>query len=586
MRLTWQFINTQLGRKTTSIDETILKYFCDQPIYHVANNFANHFIHGVNSIIHKCDIKFNILDIQSPNMSFYLPKITLEGVRKIIENFDVNKSPGEDKISVKDILSGGENVVEILQIFVNKCIKFSQYPEKLKTAIIRPIYKSGNHKIYSNYRPIALADIVDKILQKHMTLMLIEYLNKNNIIHQNQYAFQKGKSCTKLILNFTEYINTELEQNKHILVLFVDLSKAFDTLIHEIVIQELERIGVVGPPLELIKSYLKDRKIIVEINKIRSEVYEVNVGVGQGTNISPILFIIYVNTLFKILRNCKALMFADDLAIIVSHINFNEAQTILQNNVNHLAHWAHDYGLLINVKKTKVMHIYNSYLRKNEKIEVKIHNNNCLHNFRQNCVCENIDQITSHTYLGALIDQDFKWNQHIFKVLNRIKQAIPALYNIKNIVDKHTIRNLYFAIVHPHILYCIISWGFIESGAMTQLIKMQKKILKVMLKCEVVSNDVNVYKYWNILPIKEQAKLCLICEKYFDYHGEEKDFDYETRASTREPFVTPKFVNRFGERTFKILMPKIWNQIPIHLRNLTNSKEIKKETKKWLSELN
>jgi hypothetical protein len=582
MRLAWRFINAKLGRSVSNIDDIILKYFNDLPIKRVADNFALEFIEGVQKVIHNCDIKFSVVNLISPIQSFYLPKITLDNVRNIIKNFDLNKAPGEDEISVSDILAGGENFINIIQIFVNKCIEKTIYPNDLKKSIVRPIFKSGNHKIYGNYRPIALSSLVDKILQKHMTINLTQYLADNNIINSNQYAFQKGKSCNGLINEFSEFVNCELEVNKHVLIIFVDLSKAFDTLLHKIVVQELERIGVIGKPLELIKSYIRDRKIIVEINKIRSEEYEVNVGVGQGTCISPILFLIYVNTLFSVLKDCKALMFADDLAIIVSNLNFLEAQKILQININHLSNWAHDYGLLVNTKKTKVMHIFNSFLRKDEKINVKIHSNQCLHNFRQNCTCDFIEQVENHLYLGAIIDQDFKWNDHVYKVVNRIKQVIPAIYNIKETVPEQYLRMLYFALVHPFIIYCIISWGFTESGALTQLISMQKRILKIMKKGEKFKENENMFKYWDILPIKKQAKLALIIEKYNVDHGELKTFDYCTRLSQKEKLVTPKYVNRFGERTYKILLPKIWNQIPLELRSLQSLNDIKKYIKIWL----
>jgi hypothetical protein len=105
------------------------------------------------------------------------------------------------------------------------------------------------------------------------------------------------------------------------------------------------------------------------------------------------------------------------------------------------------HGLLINVKKPKEMHIYNSYMRNNEVITVKIHTNECLHNFRQNCKCENIEQIKTHLYLGVIIEQDFKWNNHnIYKVLGKINPSNTCY--IKKIVSKKTLRNIYFSLVH------------------------------------------------------------------------------------------------------------------------------------------
>jgi hypothetical protein len=111
---------------------------------------------------------------------------------------------------------------------------------------------------------------------------------------------------------------------------------------------------------------------------------------------------------------------------------------------------------------------------------------------------------------------------------------------------------------------------------------MQKRILKIMKKGEKFKENENMYKYWDILPLKKHAKLALIIEKYNVDHGELKTFDYCTRLSQKENLVTPKYANRFGERTYKILLPKIWNQIPLELRSLQSVNDIKKYIKIWL----
>jgi hypothetical protein len=155
---------------------------------------------------------------------------------------------------------------------------------------------------------------------------------------------------------------------------------------------------------------------------------KLNFGVSQGSNLGPILFLVYVNSIFNIFLNCEVFMFADDLLIIVSHKNFKEAEKILQRNANFSAMWSHNHKLIINVQKTKIMHFFNKCLRKDELPCIKIHSNACLHTFNPNCNCNLIDPVKEFIYLGVKLDNDMSWKPQIIAVICKLRSVLSQIY--------------------------------------------------------------------------------------------------------------------------------------------------------------
>lgn len=303
--------------------------------------------------------------------------------------------------------------------------------------------------------------------------------------------------------------------------------------------------------------------------------------VPQGSTLGPIMFLLYVNSIFSILKNCSIFMFADDLIIIVSAKTLIEAQKIMQININHLASWAHDMKLIINSKKTKIMQIYNPYVSNCEVVRVKIHSIECMHNFLSDCNCDFIEQVSEHVYLGVKIDQEFSWNSHISDVISKIRRVIPQIYSLKIVIDEKMLRGIYYALVYPFLLYGVTTWGVLSSAAMTRLCKLQKRILKCMKREGQFDENVNVYHYWNILPVSALAKYVFLRENYFSYKGELRLHQYETRNMESEPLFIPRIVSRYDQRTLKYILPRVWNSLPLRLKNLQSASEVKIMLQNW-----
>ena len=173
---------------------------------------------------------------------------------------NTNKAPGIDKIRMKDIKSASLGMVKVLTKLLNASIRSGTFPDCQKVAVVRPIHKNKEKYVFKNYRPISILPSIEKILEKYVLNKLKSYLKENNLIHSAQFGFQKTKSTEQALEVFTMHVNYYMNNRSHILALFIDLSKAFDLIGHDKILQSLYDIGVRGIYLQWFKSYLQNRK--------------------------------------------------------------------------------------------------------------------------------------------------------------------------------------------------------------------------------------------------------------------------------------------------------------------------------------
>lgn len=192
----------------------------------------------------------------------FIPVKAIE-IKKIISK--LNKSPGIDNIRISDLKVIKESISPVIAHLVNISIKTSKYLDMLKTSIIRPIYKSGEHDNTKNYRPIAILSSINKIFENLIVHQLTNFFTKNNVITETQYGFQKGKSTQQLLNKFTNEINNHINNKKHVGILFIDFKRAFDTLDHQTLLNSLDECGIRRPLLNWFTNYLHNRSFSVKI---------------------------------------------------------------------------------------------------------------------------------------------------------------------------------------------------------------------------------------------------------------------------------------------------------------------------------
>ena len=165
---------------------------------------------------------------------------------------------------------------------------------------ILPVFKSGDKNDVKNYRPISLLPAQSKILEKLMLNRLIVFLNKHNVLNKHQHGFHQNFSTNTALADVLDYITSKLDNKLSVLALFVDISKALESLNHNILLTKLEHYGVRGVVLNWFNSYLTGRYQYIEINGSKSLLKSIVCGISQGSITGPYLYLIYVNDIFNL----------------------------------------------------------------------------------------------------------------------------------------------------------------------------------------------------------------------------------------------------------------------------------------------
>lgn len=312
-------------------------------------------------------------------------------------------TPGYDDISPK-VLRHTSSLVSIpLTHIINLSLKTGKFPDQLKIARVIPIYKSGDRREINNYRPISILPAFNKIFEKIISLRLINYLECNNLLTEYQHGFRAHRSTESAILQFINYVYLALEEKKHVAGVFIDLSKAFDTLDHNILVHKLKYLGIRGEPLNLFKSYLIGRKQAVYCNQSYSPLKSIDKGVPQGSVLGPIFFLIYINDIVNVSTNLEFVIYADDTTLLVKDENLDSLHSNLISELNNIKLWVKANKLNINNSKTNYIFFQNRSV-KNSLNPIQLDG-------------EVIQQVTHTQCLGVTIDENLNWKITLMKLV-------------------------------------------------------------------------------------------------------------------------------------------------------------------------
>ena len=449
----------------------------------------------------------------------------------------------------------------------------------MKLAKVVPIFKQGSRFVCSNYRPISVLSSVSKIFERCIFNQLIAYLTNNNMISSNQYGFRPGFTTSDCLIDLIEEITSSLDKGLYVVSLFLDLSKAFDTVNHQILLIKLKYYGLQQSEHNWFQSYLSNRKQQVHVNGVASDTRFISTGVPQGSILGPLLFIIFINDLPKSSSFFSTRLYADDTSLTASGHDLDSLLCAINNHLPAVYEWLCSNKLTLNLTKTKFL------------IFMPRQKESC--NLYPPLTVANVylEKSFCLKYLGVYIDCHLTWHDHIEYICGKISKNINIMAKLKHYVSKATLISVYYSLIYPYLIYACTLWGNNYNAPLSQIVKLQNKAVRVINDVPLMESITPHYLSLGFLKFPDIVKLNT-CILFYDYFHHDKFpnlpvslvselHNYSTRSASSNQVAIPSF--RINLRRFcpSIIGSFFWNDIPQSIRDKPSKKMFSKALIRW-----
>ena len=530
-----------------------------------ANEFNKFFINIgpdlTSNIQQPRDISFaNYLTDNFPHTFSFTP-VTSNMVTEIINKLHSKSSTGFDSVSTILLKKVKNELVEILTLIINQSITTGIFPQKLKIAKVVPLHKKDDPTILNNYRPISILTAISKIFEKVMFQQIHRYFNNYNIYYSNQYGFRQYHSTELAQIELIDRVVTDMDKGKLPINIFIDLTKAFDTIDHSILLHKLNHYGFSTIALSLMESYLNNREQYIDLDGTTSSYMTLKSGVPQGSILGPLMFIIYINDMHKSSKMFNYISYADDTTLMVSLTNANTISSaeLINKELENVNTWLKVNKLILNIEKTKCM-IFHSPNKKVTNPPLKIGD------------CD-IEFVENFNFLGVIINKHLQWKSHLDVISKKISKTIGIMNRVKHFLPQDTKLIMYKSLIESHLNYGILVWGYNCKN----IEKLQKKAVRIICNSKYNAHSEPLLKKLKILKVKDilTKKLYNLFYKmshsnlplyFLDgtwLNSQSDTHNYNTRNNQ---FVTPIIKHTFAEYCVRSKLPELLNT---NVRNIT-----------------
>src|SRR5688572_17558090 len=486
-------------------------------------------------------------------------------------------SRGYDEVSTMVLKQCSLEVSCVLANLFNQSLTQGVFPDPLKLAKLIPIFKTGDKLKISNYRPISILSPFSKLLEKIIYNRLITFVEQNNLLADTQYGFRKNLSTELALLDLTNQISKTLDDHKITVGIFLDLSKAFDTVNHNILLDKLEHYGIRGTPLTWFKSYLTNRVQYVSIDDESSAHLLVRCGVPQGSILGPLLFILYINDL-QAVTDLDLIMFADDTNIFATGLTKNAMAGKLNLDLNLISDWFAANLLSLNLNKTCYV-IFGNKQNLNLDLDIRINNQKLIRAYETK-------------FLGVIITTDLKWGRHVDMIVNKMSKVVGIFRKIRYKLNLVVLKQLYHTLLEPYITYCSSIWALPhETVKLNPVLLLQKTAIRIISHAHYIVHTSPIYSPLKILKVYDIAKTAILVlmhksrnntlphkfQTYFQLTSQ--IHSYCTRGA--EKYAIPYARTRCRSSSIQVIGPRLWNLLPSTLQEIKTLQRFKLELKEF-----
>jgi hypothetical protein len=523
---------------------------------------------------------------------FILQPTTLDVVTDTMNKINPNKARDIFKITPAILKDLTPFISPILTELYNRAISEHKYPDSLKITKVIEIYKNDDKTWPKSYRPISLLPIIAKILDTIINKQLMHHLTKHNIISPTQYAFRPDSSTTLALQTILNDIHKHKFKWKPTLAIYIDLSKAYDTISHSKLLHKLRHdFNFSENTVKFFKSYFHNRQQSTHTQNAQSRMQTITHGIPQGSTLSTTFFLLYINDIINTVQS-KVYTYADDTTLVITAANKTELQELAQKDINSIIHYFHANNLVPNAKKTN----YTTFHPRDEDIELQINETS-------------LKKKTEARLLGLMVQSNLKYNKTITNIIQSLQPLIQILRYARQLLPTYKMKELYFTHIYPYLIGNIAIWGT-ENAKKTYiqpLIRLQKQIIRIIMNKRYKTHTTPLFARLNILKLTNLYILRVCVEMHsFIYTQSQQNrpqhhhiytwstqtHEHKTRYSLQQNLSIPnKYTHRYSKSKVSQQQPlehfnaqysSIWNSIPLPIREVTSKDCFKRKLKAHL----
>lgn len=546
----WNFINGNVPHCT---GRPILSDFA------TADEFNAYFVTSVNEIL--CSIpgpsnpeaitSVLLKNVPHANGIFRWSHVNSQDIVNIVNSYKASDSKDVYGISSTLIKQIIHIVAPLLASLYNGCLDLGVFPDVLKISKTVPVYKKGSCSELSSYRPISIIPVFGKIFESILFQQMYNYLESRSLLVPAQYGFRKHRSTVLAVESLLETILEAFEKKQATSLLLCDLSRAFDTVQHDILIKKLE-LYLGTDALRIIRSYLEGRQQIVLWNGATSAPLSVRHGVPQGSVLGPLLFIIAINDLYFEVSG-SVCIFADDSTLFSCGDDPLQAQLAVNALMVVASHWFEVNKFAMNVTKTQDITF---------------------------SLCKGAPICDPVKLLGITLDSRLNWEAHIDIICVRLSRILYLLRRLSADLTNHYLRQVYYAFFHPILSYGIRLWG--HSSNVQKILLLQKRAIRIVSGAGWLDHCRPLFVENKILTVISLYVLqCILATKksLATLKMVNSVHSHCTRGNMN--ISVPRFRLKKSTSCFPVTGMMFFNRLPLTVRDLPNSK-FETIVKHWL----
>ena len=504
-------------------------------------------------------------------------------VDKLIRSLGSESSNDVIGFDTKLLNISSNTIAPFIATIVNSSFKYGKVPNDFKFSRVTPVYKSkGCKNDMNNYRPISVIGHIAKVMEKVSQRQFLSYLLENDLIVVDQSAYRPSHNTQTALHRVVDSWIDNMSDGLLTGVCLLDISKCFDTINHELLIEKLSFYGVKDIELKWFSDYLANRSQVVSHNNVLSQKNDVTIGVPQGSVLGPILFMIFANDLSQNSGNGTCNLYADDTIAYCQGYTVHDIQEKLQLCVSQLSGWYSNNKLSVNTTKCEVMLITSRHRSISDDLDITINGTS-------------LNYVHCAKYLGMQIDGNLSWNTYIDKLCANVACKLNRLKRVKGTIQADILNKIYTTAIQPCIDYAISVWGQTSECNIKKIQRMQNYAARIVTNNFDYINcrGINIVKSLRWMNVKQRCKYFTITLMFKCIHGLAPSYlsdevvmncDVNMRNTRSHPMnvYVPSVSSQFAKMSFKYAGAVAWNDLPFILKDIHDYYNFKSRLKQYI----